>query len=108
MTHRPLETPVISHLRFAQARTQERQEGLLGWLAFNLGDVRLDRVTLRRTWNGQLTLGFPVHDSRSGRRFPIVRPINKAARDRIESAVFRELRLRALTDSDFNTHEEER
>lgn len=66
------------------------RSGLLGYVSVFYSDVILDGLTVRRTADGRLTLSYPQRRDGQGRRHPIVRPIDDAARRRIERAVFGE------------------
>lgn len=44
----------------------------------------LDGITLRRTASGRLALSFPSRTAGDGRRHPLVRPVDDAARQAIE------------------------
>jgi len=85
---------VLSNARLV--RFESGDHGLLGWASFELyGHVRLDGVAVRRTRDGRLTLAFPERRDATGRRHPVVRPLNDEARREIEQQVFAALGLDA-------------
>ena len=69
---------------------QER-DGLLGFLSFNVGDLIVDNVTLRRTASGRFALSWPARTDRHGKKHSSVRPVDDEARRRIEAMVFADL-----------------
>ncbi len=85
--------PLLADIRFQRASKQDLRTGLVGYLSFRYGDVRLDGVTLRRTRAGELTLSFPAKRTREGREWPYVRPIDDETRSAIEAQVFAALGL---------------
>ena len=64
------------------------RSGLLGFVSVFYGDLVLDGITVRRTAEGRLTLSFPQRRDGRGRSHPLFRPIDDAARVRIEKAIF--------------------
>jgi hypothetical protein len=82
---------MIHDLRATPASDAEAERGLLGYLRFEYGGLVLDGVTLRRTLDGRLTLGWPERRDGQGRRHPLVRPSSDAARRELEDAVIAEL-----------------
>jgi DNA-binding cell septation regulator SpoVG len=82
---------VISAVRFIPATDAEAERGLLAFVKIDFGPLILDGVTLRRTLDGRLTLGWPERTDRAGRRHPLVRPIDDEARRDLERAVLAEL-----------------
>ena len=64
------------------------RSGLLGFVSVFYGDLILDGITVRRTAEGRLTLSFPQRRDGRGRSHPLFRPIDDAARVRIEKAIF--------------------
>ena len=84
----------LTDVRLIPASTDERQRGLLGFVAFNLNDrVRLDGATLRRTSSGRLRISFPMRRDRHGREHPLLRPLADAARRELERQVLAALGL---------------
>ena len=78
---------------------RHRDAGLLGFVSFRLGDLRIDCVTLRRTAKGELALSF-AHGprGRNGRRRTPVRPACTESLTRIEDSVFEALGLQREGD----------
>ena len=62
--------------------------GLLGFVSVFYGDLVLDGITVRRTADGRLTLSFPQRRDGRGRSHPLFRPVDDAARLRLEKAIF--------------------
>ncbi len=85
--------PDVSRVRLALASKADAERGLFGFIAFRLGMVEVDGVTLRRTRAGELTLSYPARRDRNGQDHPYVRPLDDATRRAIESRVFDELGL---------------
>lgn len=67
---------------------EDERAGLIGYLSLLYGDLVLDGVTVRRTADGRITLSWPAKRDRSGRGHAYVRPLDDAARRRIEKAIF--------------------
>jgi DNA-binding cell septation regulator SpoVG len=63
------------------------RSGLLGFISIFMGDVIVDGITVRKTADGRITLSYPERRDRLGRRHPIVRPVDDAARKTIERAI---------------------
>ena len=82
---------MIRSVRFIPASDAEAERGLLAYVKLEFGPLILDGVTLRRTLDGRLTLGWPERTDRQGNRHPLMRPISDAARLELENAVLREL-----------------
>ena len=82
---------MIRSVRFIPASDAEAERGLLAYVKLEFGPLILDGVTLRRTLDGRLTLGWPERSDRQGNRHPLMRPISDAARLELENAVLREL-----------------
>ncbi len=87
------EFPRIGAVRFSAAPSLDIRSGLLGWVSFTLGDLRLDGVAVRKTRDGRLALSFPTRTDARGVRHAVVKPIDDAARRSIEKDIFRTLRL---------------
>jgi DNA-binding cell septation regulator SpoVG len=64
------------------------RSGLLGYVSVFYGDLVLDGITVRRTSEGRMTLSFPQRRDGRGRSHPLFRPVDDAARLRIERAIF--------------------
>jgi len=88
---------VIKQVRFTPAGISDAAAGLVGFVSFAYGELRLDGVSLRRTAVGRLALAFPERRDREGRRHPLVRPVNAAARAVIEREVLVALGLQEGT-----------
>lgn len=86
----------LTDVDFAPASASDTASGLLGWVGFSVGALRLDSVQIRRTRDGHLELSFPGRRSRSGRMRRYVVPLNPEARGEIERQVLAELRRRGV------------
>ncbi len=87
---------MIRAIRFIPASDADALRGLLAYVKLELGPLVLDGVTLRRHADGRLGLSYPERTDRSGRRHPLVRPVDDAARREIEEQVLRELTRQEL------------
>ena len=86
-------TLVVRDVSFTPATEDHVDAGLLGWISFAVGDLlRLDGVTLRRTRDGRLALGYPARES-AGRKHPYMRPFDDRARRLLEQQVLGALGL---------------
>ena len=81
---------MISQVTFTSSSVDTRAPGLIGHVRCLYGDLLLDRLELRRTGSGRLTLRFPAERDLG----PVVRPLDDEARRRIEDAVLTALGLR--------------
>lgn len=84
---RPPVSCAASDVVLTPAPPDLQARGLLGWVSFRHGALRLDGVGVRRTREGRLALSFPVRHDRAGRQHDVVRPMDAAARRAIEAAV---------------------
>lgn len=87
---------MIRAIRFTPSSDAEAARGLLAYVKLEYGPLILDGITLRRHASGRLGLAFPERTDGHGRRHPLVRPINDAARVEIEEEVLRELNRQEL------------
>lgn len=85
--------PIVSRVRFTAATGQALKDGLQGHCEFEVSLLRLEGVMVRRTRAGRLVLSFPTKRDVQGRQHNVVRPVDQAARDRIEREVFAALGL---------------
>ena len=85
--------PTLGDLRFTAASAADAATGLLGWVTCTYGDLALDGITLRRTADRRLVLSFPVREDGAGRRHPVFRPVDEAARAAITSAILQGLNM---------------
>ena len=77
----------VRDVKFSAASSVEQSRGLLAYLRIELGPVRIDGITLRRTRAGRLELSFPTRRRRRGGRAPIVWPKDAAAREAVEAEI---------------------
>ena len=82
--------PSIKVRSWVKGSDDDIRSGLLGFISLFYGDIVLDGLTVRRTADGRLTISYPQRRDGKGRRHPIVRPVDDAARLRIERAIFGE------------------
>jgi DNA-binding cell septation regulator SpoVG len=73
---------------WTRASDADIRTGLVGYVSLFCGPWILDGVTVRRTADGRMTLSYPERRDGQGRRHPLIRPIDDAARQAIEKAVF--------------------
>jgi len=85
---------VIREIRFKPAPSTLATSGLLGWVSFIIGGIKISGVGVRRTLQGRRALAWPVRDSGWGQRSYYVRPIDDATRERIEQQVLEHLEVR--------------
>ena len=85
--------PALCDIRFRAATQMDQQTGLVGYVAFTLGPLRLDGITVRRTLDGRLSLSYPARKNGRGVNHPIVRPLGEQERREVEFEVFRALGL---------------
>ncbi len=79
----------VTGVRFVPAPARQLRAGLLGWATFVMaGQVRVDGVAIRRTLDGRRALSFPERTDSSGRRHPVIRPLDDYTRREIETQVF--------------------
>lgn len=83
-----MEAPDIRIRTWIRGTDDDQRSGLLGYLSIFYGAVVIDGITVRRTVEGRIALSFPERRDGQGRRHPVVRPIDDAARRAIEAAVF--------------------
>jgi len=84
----------IRDVRFVQAAPADVERGLVGFVSFTLGPLRIGGVTVRRLADSRrLALSFPCRrDAHGGRHF-VVRPIGDRERRAVEFEVLRALGL---------------
>ncbi len=82
----------VTEVRFDPAPGAAGSTGLLGWIRFRLGPLRLDGIALRRSRDGRTYLAFPERRTSRG-AFPYMAPPDRAARIEIEGQVFAALGL---------------
>lgn len=78
--------PALTDLRFFPAPNHLEGTGFLGHVRARLGPVVIDLV-VRRTATGRLTVVFPTRRDASGLEHPLVRPVDRAAREAIRLQV---------------------
>jgi len=83
-----MSSPNIRIRSWVRGSDEDIRSGLLGYVSIYVGDFVLDGLTVRQTVAGRLTLSFPERRDRRGGRHPYIRPIDDAARQRIERAIF--------------------
>lgn len=88
MPDRPLR---IHDVHLTPAAPQDRAQGLLGYVRCQLGHLRLDGLTLRRTADGRRALAFPKRRDGTGRMRAYIAPVDDEVRREIERQVFEAL-----------------
>jgi len=61
----------VSDLRIHRAPDQERRQGLLAWVSFQVDGWVMDRFAIRRTMDGRPYLSFPKHKDNQGELHPV-------------------------------------
>jgi len=84
----------FTDITFACGSPEDQASGLLGYVTFTLGPLRVDGVTVRRVAGSRrLVLSFPSRRDSRGRQHPIVRPLGDRERREVELEIFRALGL---------------
>ena len=83
----------LDDVRVAAASDELVASGLLGFVRFIAGDLRLDGIAVRHTREGRIALAYPERADRHGDRHPYFRPVDERARREIERQI-----LDALVD----------
>src|SRR5688572_2413078 len=82
----------VRSIVFTPASPADRELGLIAYVRCIVGNsLQLDGLTVRRTAEGRLMVGFPKRRDAQGRQHSIVNPINAEARAAIEDAILRAL-----------------
>ena len=82
----------ISDVRCIHAGAADVTNGLLAFVSFKIGDVLfVDGVVVRKTLDNRITLSWPCRVDRAGRRHPILRPLDDAARQQLEKRILKAL-----------------
>lgn len=82
----------VSSVHFLPAGRFERERGLLGWASIEIGDLHIDAIAVRRTFDGRITLSYPERTDRHGRRHPTARPRDSAAGVSLDRQVIEAIR----------------
>jgi len=84
----------VSRLRFVRASSTDQDRGLIGWISCVYADsLVLAGIAVRRMRDDRISLSFPTRTDATGRRHSLVRPIDDDARQEIEAAVFKLLKI---------------
>ena len=83
----------LTHVDLVPGSARDVACGLLGYVTFVVGGLRVDGVTLRRTLCGRLTLGYPTKRYAPESRYHVVRPVDDEARREVERQVLEALGL---------------
>lgn len=89
-------TPMVTNIHFKPAKRLDVESGRLGWIRVDVGSVRIDGITLRRTRRGELALSYPIRRDSQDREHTIVLPISLQHEIAIERAVLAELRRQGV------------
>jgi hypothetical protein len=84
-------THAIYNVAFTPASPAQVEKGCIGYLRFENGPFKFDGIQVRRSANLKLRLAFPTRVSANGTEYPLVRPTSQAARNEVETFLFREL-----------------
>ena len=88
-------TPIVTDVRFLPASPLDQQQGLLGWVGANLGDLlRVDGFVVRRTRHGVWRVFAPERLDRTGRRHRVVDVLDADHERAIEAQILAALRER--------------
>jgi hypothetical protein len=87
----------VTDFRLVVASLDDRARGLLFFVSFTYGALRIDGVTVRRTRDGRVVLSFPTRHDRSGRQHALIRPLDDETRRALEAQVFSALDLKQET-----------
>ena len=89
----------ITQVHFTAASPQDRESGLIGYVAATLNStVRLDGIAVRRAVaDGHLILSFPSRRDAQGQLHPYYRPLDDATRRDIEGQVFAALGIQEIS-----------
>ncbi len=84
----------VTHAEVSPAELRDRERGLLGYVQVIVNDmIVLDGLTLRKGVDGRRYLGDPSKGTRSGSRFPYIRPLSEEARQDVQRQVFTALEI---------------
>ncbi len=92
----PSPTPAVTDVRFVPAFPDERRTGLIGFVSFTFGGLRIHGATIRRSLEGRIYVGLPTRTDARGRRHPLVESTDRRARAELESAILAALPPEAL------------
>ena len=81
----------VSEVSCVAAPSHLVKTGLLAFVSFRVGPIRVDGATLRLTTTGRRTISLPCRTDSSGRRHPIVDAASSAARVFLETELLRAL-----------------
>ena len=80
----------VSDVRCVPSSAKDAASGLLGFVSFRIGNaLSVDGVVVRRTLDNRITLSWPCRVDRAGRKHPILRPLDDAARQRLEQLILK-------------------
>lgn len=97
MQNSKISSITISNVRFTAAGPEEITSGLIGYVSVTLnGSLRLDGLALRRTADGRMTISYPSRKDGSGRKHPLIRPLDDASRKELETQILGALGLEEL------------
>lgn len=86
----------ISEVSFTRKPERVRDDGLVGFVKFELASLLVDSVAVRRSARGGIVLTFPERVDRSGVSHPFVRPLDQVAREAITTQVVNALRRQGV------------
>jgi len=89
-------SPPVSRIEFFPAPTYLVRTGLLAWVQFTYGGIRLHAVELRRTKRGAYALSWPRLAMEGGESRCAVRPISDESRRELEAPIIEAARRKGL------------
>jgi len=75
------------------AGVADRAVGVIGFVRATIGGLVVDGITVRRSRQGELVLGFPMHRDRHGKNHAVVRPADDEVRREITRQILAALGL---------------
>ena len=82
----------LADIRCVHASAKDAATGLLAFVSFRIGNVLfVDGVVVRKTLDNRITLSWPCRVDRAGRKHPILRPLDDAARQQLETRILKAL-----------------
>lgn len=83
----------VTNVRFTAAAERDAELGLIGYVACVLSPgIRLDGLTVRKTQAGRFMLSFPDRRDGSGRRHPLIWPVDENLRHEFEAQILASVR----------------
>lgn len=88
----------ITNVRFASAKPEDHDIGLVGYVSATINRLRVDGITIHHAADDHhLVLSFPAKKDRAGRKHFYLRPENDEARREIEYQIFAALGIQEIS-----------